>query len=129
MKILDPRDAAARAVAANASRPATAIVHDAADARLVVFRLAPGPAVAPHRSSSTVLLSVLGGRGLVSGADGEREVSAGDVVLYEPDETHGMRAPFEELTLLATIAPRPGTAQQIARPARQGEPSRERGTV
>jgi quercetin dioxygenase-like cupin family protein len=109
MKRLDPRAAARAAVAANPARPATAIVLDAPDARLVVFRLAPGQAVPPHDSPSTVLLTVLEGRGLLSGADGEAECGPGDMVAYEPGETHGMRATHGELLLLATITPRPGT--------------------
>jgi quercetin dioxygenase-like cupin family protein len=108
MKTLDARHAAADAVAANPSRPATAVVHDSRDARLVVFRLAPGQAVAPHRNASTVMLTVIAGRGLVSGAEGEQPVAAGTVVAYEPNELHGMRAVDEEFVLLATIAPRPG---------------------
>lgn len=117
MKVLDPRQAATDAVAANASRPATAIVHDSEDARLVVFRLAPGQAVAPHRSNSTVMLSVLAGCGFVSGSEGERAVEAGDLVVYAPEEVHGMRAGDEELTLLATIAPRPGSMPSNIRKA------------
>ena len=112
MMALDPRRAARDAVAAHPARPATAIVHDAPDARLVVFRIAPGQAVAPHRSTSSVQLAVLEGSGTLSGeADGatlERPCVAGDVVLYAPDELHGMRAGAEELLLLATITPRPG---------------------
>jgi len=116
MKVLDPRGAAAGAVAATATRPATAIVHDSPDARLVVFRLAPEQSVAPHRSNSTVLLTVLGGRGFVSGAEGERAVAAGDLVIYDPEEVHGMRAVDEELTLLAAITPRPGTGRTQIEP-------------
>lgn len=108
MKTLDPRAAARAARAASDVRPATAIVHDVPDARLVVFRLAPGQAVAPHTSTSTVLLTVLEGSGTLSGADEERRCVAGDVVAYAPGELHGMRAHDEELLLLATITPRPG---------------------
>ena len=108
MKTLDPRAAARAARAASDVRPATAIVHDVPDARLVVFRLAPGQAVAPHTSTSTVLLTVLAGSGTLSGADEERRCVAGDVVAYAPGELHGMRAHDEELLLLATITPRPG---------------------
>jgi quercetin dioxygenase-like cupin family protein len=113
MKSLDPRRAARDAVAANPSRPATAIIEDSPDARLVVFRLAPGQAVPPHRSPSTVQLAVLEGAGVLTGEDGgaptERACAAGDVVLYAPSELHGMRAVDAELLLLATITPRPGT--------------------
>jgi putative transcriptional regulator len=108
MTHLEPATAA-RAAVANGGRPATAILHDAPDARLVVFRLAPGQAVPPHRNASTVTLSVLEGRGTLSGGDGERACGPGDVVVYAPDELHGMRADDAELLLLATITPRPGT--------------------
>jgi quercetin dioxygenase-like cupin family protein len=116
----DPRSAARAAVQASGNRPATAILHDSPDARLVVFRLAPGQQVAPHHSTSTVVLSVLEGRGIVSGADGERAVQTGDLVTYAPQEVHGMRAPDTELLLLATITPRPGaptvTPEGVGRP-------------
>lgn len=112
MKPLFAADAARGAVAANADRPATAILHDSEDARLVVFRLAPGQHVAPHSSTSTVALLVLGGSGQLSGGDDAypltRDVKAGDMVIYLPKELHGMRALDEELLLLATITPRPG---------------------
>lgn len=109
MKVFDVKRAAREAVAANPTRPATAIVHDSADARLVVFRLSPGQSVAPHRNASTVTLTVLSGTGLTSGDQEERPVATGDVVTYEPNELHGMRATDNELVLLATITPRPGS--------------------
>jgi quercetin dioxygenase-like cupin family protein len=109
VKVLDLRQAATEAVATSPTRPATAIVHDSPDARLVVFRIAPGQSVAPHRNASTVMLTAISGRGLTSGDGEERQIAAGDVVTYEPNELHGMRAVDEELVLLATITPRPGT--------------------
>jgi len=109
MKTYDPRVAARDAVAVRPDRPATALIHDTPDARLVVFRIAPGQAVPPHTSASTVVLHVLEGSGIVTGADGERRVEAGMVVAYEPREPHGMCAGGEELTLLAVIAPRPAS--------------------
>ena len=109
MKVFDVKRAAREAVAANPTRPATAIVHDTPDARLVVFRLSPGQSVAPHRNASSVTLTVISGSGLTSGAEEERAVTTGDVVTYEPNELHGMRAVADELVLLATIAPRPGS--------------------
>ena len=109
MKTLAPATAALGAVAANPDRPATAILHDSPDARLVVFRLAPGQFVPPHRSTATVMLHVLQGTGELSGADDAVvSVSPGDLVTYEAGELHGMRAIDEQLLLLATITPRPG---------------------
>lgn len=113
MKTLNPREAAQGAVAAASSRAASAVVHDSADARLVVFRIEPGQAVAPHRSTSTVILSVLEGTALLSGEENgdarEYSLVRGDAVVYAPGELHGMRALQERVLLLATITPRPGT--------------------
>ena len=108
MKALDPIAAARTAVSAHPNRPATAVIHDSDDVRLVVFRLAPGQQVPPHTSHSTVMLRVLEGSGILSGGDGERVCANGDLVTYEPNELHGMRATDQELLLLATITPRPG---------------------
>lgn len=114
MTRLDPLTAARQAVGNRPDRPATAILHDSADVRLIVFRLASGQSVAPHRSSSSVQLTVLAGSGVLTGeADGgpvEQPCSAGDVVVYLPNELHGMRANADDLLLLATITPRPGGA-------------------
>ena len=41
MRLIDLHQVATGAVAANPTRPATAVVHDSPDARLIVFRLAP----------------------------------------------------------------------------------------
>lgn len=110
MKLVDPTAAARAAVAPNPTRPATAVIHDSEDVRLVVFRLAPGQVVPPHQSASTVILRVLEGSGILSGPDGaEHNCAAGDTMVYQPSELHGMRAEGEQLLLLATIAPRPGS--------------------
>lgn len=106
---LFPVSTARAAVAANPDKPATAILHDSPDARLVVFRLASGQQVLPHRSTSTVVLQVLSGSGQLQGEqEAVLDVSAGDAVIFQPSELHGMRAVHEELLLLATITPRPG---------------------
>jgi quercetin dioxygenase-like cupin family protein len=109
VKITRLRAAAIAAAAPRADRPATAIVADSADARIVLFRIDPGQEVTPHTNASTVLMTVIDGRGVVSGPDGDHDVHMGDFVAYEPNELHGMRATDERLVILATIAPRPGT--------------------
>ena len=108
MKLYDLPSAAREAVSHQADRPASALLHDCPDVRLVVFRIAPGQAVPTHTNPSTVVLSVISGHGFLAGRDGERAVRAGDVAAYEPDEEHAMRAADAELVLLAAIAPRPG---------------------
>ena len=118
MKTLHPSTAARTAATVVATRPAMSIILDAPDVRLVVFRLAPGQSVAPHRNASTVMLTVLAGEGMLSGGEGERRCTAGEVVVYEPSELHGMRAVEHEVLLLATIAAagdRAAVATPIAR--------------
>jgi len=117
MKTFDARRAAVDAKVSNSTRPATAIVHDTPDARVVVFRIAPGQTVAPHRNGSTVILTVLSGHGIVTGGDSRRVVSAGEVVTYEPNEMHGMSAVDAEFVLLATITPRPSARSAAVAPA------------
>ena len=115
--MFDARRAAVDAKVSNSTRPATAIVHDTPDARLVVFRIAPGQTVSPHRNGSTVILTVLSGHGIVSGGDSRRVVSTGEVVAYEPNELHGMSAVDAEFVLLATITPRPSARSAAGAPA------------
>jgi quercetin dioxygenase-like cupin family protein len=107
MKVHDAGAIAASAVTAQPNRPATALIHDSADARVVLFRIDPGQEVPVHTSASTVLLMIVSGSGTVAGAEGERAVRAGEIVAYDPREPHGMRAGAEQLVIAAVIAPRP----------------------
>lgn len=113
MKPLDPASAARAAIAANPEKPATAVIHDTDDLRLVVFRIAPGQSVPPHRSVSSVMLTVLEGEGTLSGEENglpvEQRFTSGESVTYEPNELHSMRSDSVELLLLATITPTPGS--------------------
>ncbi len=113
MKVYDSTAAAAGATSARPDRPdrpATALIHDAPDARVVMFRIEPGQEVPVHTSTSSVVLFVLSGSGSVRGAEGERAVKTGDVVAYERQEPHGMRAGAERLVIAAVITPRPVAA-------------------
>jgi quercetin dioxygenase-like cupin family protein len=111
MKTYNAQLTAARAIHARPDHPATAILHDSANARIVVFRVEAGQKVAPHASGSTVILSVVEGSGIISGGmvgtSERREVSVGDIVVFEPHERHGMEAVNGTFVLVATLAPRP----------------------
>src|SRR5690242_581599 len=109
MIVHDTRAIARDAVAARPGRPATALVHDSPDARLVLFRIAPGEEVPSHTNASSVILTVLQGSGVFKGPDVEVAVQTGAIVTYDPNELHGMCATTEPLVVLATITPRPGT--------------------
>lgn len=97
------------AEAARDDVPGMHIIHDSDDARLVVFRLEAGQKLTEHTSPSTVILTVLEGNGMVMGADGERMLHAGQLVVFPPRELHGLHAVHERFVLLAVMAPRPGT--------------------
>jgi quercetin dioxygenase-like cupin family protein len=113
MKILNLLDTADAATPARPDRPAMVVVSDEAAARLLLFRLAPGQTVPPHRNASLVMLTVLQGTGTivgeVDGATTAHGCRGGDLFVFEPGELHGMSAGDEELVLLATIAPRTGS--------------------
>jgi quercetin dioxygenase-like cupin family protein len=117
MKTYDPMVVARKAMPFRFGRPAMALMHDSPDVRLMILRVPVGQAVPMHASPATVLLYVLSGCGLVSGADGDRAVHPGTVIAYEPKETHGMRAISEEMVLLAIIAPRPAKSEAMAEAA------------
>jgi quercetin dioxygenase-like cupin family protein len=108
VNVYDPKAIAAAAVSAGRDRPAVALAHDHDDARLVIFRIAPGQQVASHTSSSSVFITVVAGSGFVSGGEGERAVRPGEVLAIAPREPHGMRTERDELVVAALIAPRPG---------------------
>jgi len=108
MKALNPREAVRQAHPAH-GRPAMTMLADSADARLLVFRFEPGQSLPPHRNGSTVIVTVLEGEGVFSGAEGEQQCAAGQVMTYAPSELHGIRALDAELLVLVTIAPSPGS--------------------
>lgn len=89
-------------------RPATQLLHDEPNARVVSFHVSPGQAVPPHTSDSTVVVQVLEGDGLFRGERGEARLGPGEAAVYAPGELHSMEpvggAP---LRFLAIITPRP----------------------
>jgi quercetin dioxygenase-like cupin family protein len=91
-----------------ADRPATAILFDSAECRLVAFTLQSGQTVPMHRSTSTVVVMVTSGSGVFHGGDMEMALRAGDTASYDPNELHGMTADQAGLRFLAVITPRPG---------------------
>ncbi len=90
-----------------ADRPATTVLHDEPNLRVVAFTLLPGQVVPAHSSTSTVLVHVLSGNGYFLGDNGSVPLAAGRTVAYAPGESHGMEAGPDGLRFLATIAPRP----------------------
>jgi quercetin dioxygenase-like cupin family protein len=93
---------------ARPDRPATQLLHDEPNARVVAFHVAPGQAVPPHRSDSTVLVQVIEGSGLFRGAERVAKLGPGQTAVYLPGELHSMEpAGGGALRFLAIITPRP----------------------
>ena len=104
MNIYNPKSIAANVDAPRIDRPAMAVVHDGATNRLLVMRLEAGQRVARQMNPCSVTVTVLEGAGTVSGAEGERWVESGDVIVFESGEPLAMRAPDELFVLLVTIS-------------------------
>jgi len=95
--------------AARDDRPATMLVHDEPNVRVVSFHLLPGQEVSSHTSESTVLVQVIEGSGTFVGETGEVRLEVGGTAVYAPREVHSMAASNgERLRFLAIITPRPG---------------------
>jgi quercetin dioxygenase-like cupin family protein len=89
-------------------RPATLLLHDETNARVVAFHLREGQRVPPHRSDSTVIVQVIAGEGVFRGEGDEARLAAGDTAVYAPGEMHSMDATAGPLHFLAILTPRPG---------------------
>jgi quercetin dioxygenase-like cupin family protein len=88
-------------------RPATAVVHNEPNLRVIAFHLLPGQRVPPHHSAGTVLVRVVSGRGVFRGDDGDAVLGPGDRAVYRPGETHAIEAADEALHFEAILAPGP----------------------
>lgn len=91
-----------------ADRPATMLLHDEANSRIVAFRLLPGQVVPAHRSDSTVTVHVVEGEGIFLGEDGEAVLRTGQAAVFAPGEMHAIEAGVDPLHFIAIITPRPG---------------------
>ncbi|NPB08488.1 MAG: cupin domain-containing protein [Aquificae bacterium] len=89
-------------------RPVSEVVYEDENAKVVRFYVREGQEIKPHKSPSSVYITVLKGRlSFYIGKDStEREVEAGGTVFYEPDELHGFRA-LEDSVVEAVITPKP----------------------
>lgn len=94
--------------ASREERPATEILHDEPNVRVIAFHLLPGQKIPPHKNNSTVLVQVVSGSGRFHGAESDAWLSEGQGALYEPGEMHAIEAGAAPLRFLAILSPRPG---------------------
>ncbi len=92
---------------ARPDRPASALLHDEANVRIVGFTLTPGQVVPPHTSASTVMVQVVSGGARFDGADESLVLRPGEGAVYRPGELHAIHAGDTGVEFLAVIAPRP----------------------
>jgi quercetin dioxygenase-like cupin family protein len=97
-----------RGPAPREDRPASAVLHDEANARVIAFHLLPAQRIPPHRSASTVIVQVVEGRGVFRGEGTETTLGAGQLGVFAPGEVHAVEAGAEPLRFVAILAPRPG---------------------
>lgn len=87
-------------------RPVSKLLYDSEAMRIVVFGLMAGQEVPPHTAPSRVMLHIYQGKGTFLTGRGAQPAQAGDFVITEPEEPHGLKA-AEKTVMLAVIAPRP----------------------
>jgi len=89
-------------------KPLSEVVYEDANAKVVRFYLKGGQEIKPHKSPSSVCITVLKGKlNFFLGKDNsEVEVYAGGTVFYEPEELHGFKA-LEDSVVEAVITPKP----------------------
>ncbi len=79
--------------------------------RVLRFLLKPGQSIYEHNvPGSPFFVVVLRGKGLFAGDDGqEQQFGAGSLLIFEPGETHSVRALDEELVFVGFLHSVPGT--------------------
>lgn len=93
--------------------PARELVYEDANAKVIRFFLKAGQEIKPHKSPSSVFISVLKGKlsFYIGKEDKEEVIETGTTVFYEPEELHGFKA-LEDSVVQAVITPNP-TAQRV----------------
>jgi quercetin dioxygenase-like cupin family protein len=97
------------------SGPRSEVVYEDANAKVVRFYLKGGQEIKPHRSGSSVFITVLKGKlRFTLGDEGEETLEEGSTVFYRPRELHGFVA-LEDSVVEAVIAPNPsaGASQRM----------------
>jgi len=89
-------------------RPISEVVYEDENAKIIRFYVRAGQEIKPHKSSSSVYITVLKGKlSFYIGKDEtEREVGEGATVFYEPNELHGFKA-LEDSVVEAIVTPKP----------------------
>jgi len=89
-------------------KPVIEVVYEDDNAKVVRFYVRAGQEIKPHKSPSSVFITLLKGKALLYLGKEDKEVpaEAGASVFYEPNELHGFKA-VEDSVLEAVITPKP----------------------
>ncbi len=92
----------------NPEHPAREVVFNDDNVRVMRFYLKAGQEIKPHRSPSTVVITVLKGKlSFYIGSESREEtLGEGGTVFYDPNEDHGFKA-LEDSIAQAVVAPNP----------------------
>jgi len=92
----------------NPEHPAREVVYNDGNVRVMRFYLKGGQEIKPHRSPSTVVITVLKGKlsFYIGSEDREEVLEEGATVFYDPNEPHGFKA-LEDSIAQAVVAPNP----------------------
>ncbi len=88
----------------------TEVVYNHPNGRVIRFYIPKEKEVKPHRSKSSVFITVLKGALVfyMGKEDAYETLKVGDSVYYEPDELHGFKA-LEDSVVEAIISPDPSS--------------------
>ncbi len=90
------------------------LVYDNEHARVIRFYLMEGQEIKPHKSPSSVFITVLKGKleFFIGKTNSSEILKEGDTVFYEPEELHGFKA-IEKSIVEAVITPNPLRRQTL----------------
>ncbi len=91
--------------------PQRDLVYEDGNAKVIRFYLKEGQEIKPHRSPSSVFITVLRGSLVFTSEEGEETLEEGTTIFYKPQELHGFRA-LKDSIVEATISPNP-TAKRV----------------
>ena len=87
-------------------RPVHKLLYDSEKMRVVLFCLLPGQVIAPHTSTSEVMMYLVEGEGTFTVGEEKQKLTPGSFLVCKSNEPHGFEA-TQKMMMLAIIAPRP----------------------
>jgi quercetin dioxygenase-like cupin family protein len=106
-----PTPEAPRVPRAGAQMPQ--VLFSTPECRAVVIRLESGGEIGDHQVRERAVVQVVEGRVTIESSDGVAECPAGTLVVFEPGESHAVKA-IDDSRLLLILAPWPARGHDVA---------------